>query len=122
MIFIGDPNIDFEKIEKISSVEDITNTNSSSTVLFDFDFEILKHCNSNDVKSAVVVSNITEALYTNAFNARYIITNISNAKAIQEIANEYMFDSKILTIIESSKEIESVALQGIDGVIYKDMM
>ena len=33
-----------------------------------------------------------------------------------------MFDSKILAVIEESEEIEKIALDGIDGVIYKELL
>ena len=33
-----------------------------------------------------------------------------------------MWDSKILTIIKSSDELEKVALEEIDGAIYKDIL
>ena len=41
---------------------------------------------------------------------------------MQKIAENYMFDSKILAIIKSNDELEEIALDEIDGVIYKELI
>lgn len=122
MIFLGDSNIPYETIEKITSIQMIEQTSPNATVLFDFDVQILQHCQKNDVLCAVIVKDITQALYANALMAKYIICEQSIAKTLQNLAENYMFDSKIITIINSSKEIENIALDGIDGVIYKGLL
>ncbi len=118
MILIGDGNIPYEDIKKVSSIKNILSTKPNSTVLFDFDFELLKYTVQNDINSAVVVSNIKEVIYANSLNARYIIVNKILAQKVQKIADNYMFDSKILVIIKDEDEIEQNAIYEIDGVIY----
>lgn len=44
------------------------------------------------------------------------------AKVCQNIADSYLFDSKILAVIQSEQEIESLALSHIDGAIFLDAL
>jgi len=44
---------------------------------------------------------------------------LDKVKEIQKIAENYMFDSKIIQPIKTDDEVEEVALKGIDGVIYE---
>jgi hypothetical protein len=123
MILIGDENIKYETIEKIAHRDDISKTSPSSTVLFNFSLEILKYTQANDINSAVVVNSIKEVIYAHNLGAKYII--ISREDILlqsQKIADNYMFDSKILAVIENSEEIEKNALHEIDGIIYKTLL
>lgn len=122
MILIGDKLIPFENIYRVFKVEDIQNTPSNSTILFDFEEEKLTFSYKNKINSAVVITSIKEAIYCNSLGVRYIICQKELAIRVQKIAENYMFDSKILAIIESSDEIESIALNEIDGIIYKDLL
>jgi len=122
MIIIGDQNIEYENIEKITSINDIKTTSSNATVIFDFDLDILKYTKSNDISSAVVVNSIKEVLYASSLNAKYIIPSANILIQSQKIADNYMFDSKILAIVKNSDELEEVALNEIDGAIYKDLL
>ena len=118
MILIGDDNISYENIERIDSIKDISSTKPQSTALFNFDLEILKHTQVNDINSAVIVNNIREVIYASSLNARYIIVENNLSKIAQKIADNYMFDSKILVIIKDENEIEQSAIDEIDGIIY----
>ncbi|MEA2019247.1 MAG: hypothetical protein U9N59_12435 [Campylobacterota bacterium] len=118
MILIGDKNIRYENIEKIDSISDISSTKPNSTVLFNFDMELLKYTQSNEINSAVIVNNIKEIIYSSSLNARYIIVSQELSKIAQKIADNYMLDSKILVIINSEDEMEQNAIDEIDGVIY----
>lgn len=122
MILIGDENIEYESIEKISASSEIKSTTSNSTVLYNFDFDILKYTQENTIHSAVIVKNLQEMIYASTFNVRYIIVKKNIAKEAQNIVNNYMLDSKILVIIESSDEIVENAIDEIDGVIYKKLV
>lgn len=46
----------------------------------------------------------------------------SLARVCQNIADSYLFDSKILAVIQSEQEIESLALSHIDGAIFLDAL
>jgi hypothetical protein len=122
VILLGDKDIIYEKIEKVKYCEDIKKTQSNSTVLFSFDLKILKYTFKNSINCAVIVSNIKDLIYSSKLNAKYIIVDDSILLKSQKIAENYMFDSKILAIINCCDEIENIALKGIDGIIYKNIL
>ena len=122
MILIGDKLVPFENISKIEDIKDIKETKANSTVLFNYDDDILKYCFENEISNCIVVSNIKQAIYANSLNSKYIVCNTDLAIKVQKIADNYMFDSRILAIIESSNEIEAIALNEIDGAIYKTLL
>jgi len=118
MIIIGDKYIPFENISKIDIIEDIKSTKPNSTLLFNFNKDIMVYCMNNDINYAVIVKSIKESIYANNLNAKYILPPVYFLETIQKIAENYMFDSKILAIIKNEDEIENIALKQIDGVIY----
>ncbi len=122
MILIGNDLIPYENISKIQKIEDIKHTQANSMLLFDYDEVLLKYCFENSLSYAVKVSNIKEAIFSNALETRYIISEIKTAKQIQKIADNYMFDSKNLAIIEDDEQIENIAQDEIDGVIYRRVL
>lgn len=122
MILIGDKLVPFEEISNILNIEDIKTTKANSTIAFGYNEEIMKYSFENDLNSAVIVNSIKESIYANALNAKYILANKNLAKDIQKTAENYMFDSKVLAIIESNEEIEEIASYEIDGVIYKTLL
>ena len=122
MILIGDNLIPHKGFSFIDSILDIEHTVANSTLIFNYDENLLLYCRKNALNNAIVVTSITEAIYCNALNSQYIICDKKIAKAIQKVAENYMFDAKILTIIDSNEEIEKVALSEIDGVIYSSLL
>lgn len=122
MIIIGDNFVPFENISFISTIDDIKHTKANSTLIFFYDAELLKYSYENDLSSAVIVTSITEAIYCNSLNAKYIISDKHLAIQIQKIADNYMYDSKNLVIISSNEEFEHIVKDEIDGVIYKDLI
>ena len=122
MILIGDKLVPFENIETIEKIEDIQNTKANSTLSFGYNENLLKYVYENDLNCAIKVDSIKEAIYANALNVKYIIAQKSLAKQIQKVAENYMFDSKVLAIIESNEELEEIATLEIDGVIYNSII
>ncbi len=122
MILLGDKNIPYEVITKVSKIEEIVDTKANSTILFEYNQDLLDYCCKNSLKYAVIIKSLKEAIYANALEAKYIICNKDFAKNIQEVADNYMFDSKVLAIIQSNEEFEEVAKSQIDGVIYKEIL
>ncbi len=119
MILIGDENIPYENIEKINNIEDIKNTKPNSTVLFNFDIKILKYTKLHDINSAVIANDIKEVIYASSMDAKYIIPIGDIVIQTQKTADNYMFDSKILAVIDNSDEIVEMALREIDGIVYR---
>lgn len=119
MIIIGDKLVPFEDIQYIENAENIKSTKANSTVIFNYDEKVLEYCYKNEISLAVIVTSIKEAIYCNSLNVKYIISEKELAKKIQKIADNYMYDSKNLAIIDSNEEFESIAENEIDGVIYR---
>lgn len=122
MILIGDSLVPHKDFSFIDSILDIEHTVPNSTLVFNYDENLLLYCRKNKLHPAVVVSNIKEAIYCNALNVDYLICDKKLAVKIQKIADNYMFDAKVLAIIEDSDEIEKMALNEIDGVIYSSLL
>lgn len=122
MILIGDGLIPHKNFSFVDSILDIEHTQANTNLIFNYDENLLLFARKNNLNSAIIISNIKEAIYCNALNTRYIICDKKLAKSVQKIADNYMFDSKILAIIETNDEIEKVALAEIDGVIYSSLL
>jgi len=122
MIILGDKHIEYDALYRVDNIDMIFKTPSNSVVLFDYDIDLMKYCMQNSVEYAVVVKNIKQTIYASNLDAKYIIASYDNAKILQNIAQNYMFDSKILAIIKNDEEIEKVALDSIDGAIYESIL
>lgn len=125
MILIGHPYIESESFAKADSIDAVADTPSGSTLFMPYGesrIPLCKHCVANGVKVAMQVDSITEAILANALKVRYIICEKSLAPEIQKLAENYMFDPKILCIIASESDIEWCALNEIDGVIFKEVI
>lgn len=123
MLIFGHRFLESEKFYHITNIDAITHTPPSSIIFLEFsedNLDIIKHLNSNCVKFALYVNNISEIIYASSLNAKYIITNIDLAKTAQNLAETYMFDSKILVKIEKEEDIEEIAILGIDGVVFSN--
>ncbi len=122
MIIIGDKLVPFEEVIYIKNIENIKDTKANSTIIFDYDEKTLEYSYKNNLSSAVIVSSIKESIYCNSLNVKYIISEKNLASEIQKIADNYMYDSKNLVIIDSNEEFEQTTIAQIDGVIYRELM
>lgn len=121
MILFGHRFIESESFYHIDSISAIKKTPANSLIYLDFseeNLDIVQHLVDNDIKFALYVSSIKEVIYAENLGASYIALLQPLAKDAQKIANEYLFDSKILAYIEDEDEIEDLAYQGIDGAIF----
>ena len=122
MILVGDEHIKYNTIEKISNIDDIKSTKSNNTLLIDFNFDIMKYCQKNGLNYIVKVSTIQEVIYANSLDAMFMVADQDIVIQAQQMANHYIFDTKILIAIDSSSDIEWVAFKEIDGAIYKNIL
>ncbi|MFK5937332.1 MAG: hypothetical protein QM497_02945 [Sulfurimonas sp.] len=123
MLIFGHRFIDSESFYHISNIEDISHTPPSSTIYILFEecnLDIIAYAKANDVNMALSVKNISQLMYASSLKARYIIVQKEMAKTAQNIAENYLFDAKILVKIENEEEIEEIALLGIDGVLLSN--
>jgi len=122
MIIIGDTHIPFENIVKIETIEDIKSTKPNVTVVFPFDKDIMVYCMNNGVSYAVIIGSVKHAVYANSLNAKYILPIDTDLDDTQKVAENYMFDSKVIATIENEYQISEMALRQIDGVIFHTLL
>jgi len=122
MIFIGDKLIPYETVSNVENVEEISHTQANSTVLFAYNEALMQYCFSNHIAYGIKINTLKESLYANALKAKYIICEKQMAILVQKIAQNYLFDAKVLVMIDSNDEIEEMAQLEIDGVIFKRVL
>jgi len=124
VIVIGHKLIDYPNFFRIEKVEAVHNSSPKDVLFVEVpsDYEAWSYLSKHKLAFASVAKSIKEAIFLNALDATYIIVSKNDASRFQKIANEYLFDSKILAIIESEDEIEDVAEFGVDGVIFKGVL
>lgn len=123
MIIIGHPWIKSQCFFKVFSIEGIKKSKPDDIILLEplVDSHLhAAHCQTNGIPFAIVVNTLDDALYANALGAKYIICEEDDALMIQPIANEYLFDTRILVLIHSEKEISKIARGHIDGVVFAE--
>ena len=123
MLLFGHKFIKSESFYHITDSDAIQKTPPSSTLYIHFsedNLDIIEYVNENEISFALSVKNINELIYASALNASYIVVESELAKTAQSIAENYLFDAKILTLISKEEEIEEMALLGIDGILYSN--
>jgi len=123
MLIFGHRFIDSQNFYHIQSIEAIINTPPSSTILLEFNEEnldVIKHISINSIDLALEIKNIRELVYANSLGASFILVNKELAKTAHDLAQEYLFDAKVLVNINEESEIEELALLGVDGVIFSN--
>lgn len=123
MIIIGHPWIKSHHFCKVFSIEDIQKSKTDNIVLLEplvDSHKYAEYCQANDIEFAVVVNTLDDALFSNALGAKYIICQEDDALMIQPIAQEYLFDTQILVLIYTEKDMNKIARRGIDGIIFAE--
>jgi len=121
MLLFGHRFIENENFYHIADIDAVIKTPPSSTLYLEFseeNLDIISYLNNNNINFALSIANITELIYASTLNAKYIFVHKDLAKSSQDIAESYLFDAKILVMIEDESEIEEFAIMGIDGVLF----
>jgi len=121
MIIIGHPWVNSPKFHKVFSIEEIKKSSPKDIVLIEplSDSQPLaKYCSENNIAFAVTTNTLNEAIFSNALGAKYLVCEEDDALIIHPIAQEYLFDTRVLVLIHDDKEIAKIARSGIDGVIF----
>ncbi|MBZ7986559.1 hypothetical protein [Campylobacter canadensis] len=84
--------------------------NDSKIQCIDFDEKNIKE------NSAVFCNDINEILIANALNAAFIIPNKSILNDCVNLAEYYLFDSKILSLVKTKEELFKAAKLKCDAV------
>ncbi|MEA2091554.1 MAG: hypothetical protein U9O83_04200 [Campylobacterota bacterium] len=123
MLIYGHRFIESDSFYHVPNIDAIPNTPSNATIYLDFsedNLEIINHATSNGILLALGCANISEIIYAASLGATYIIVPKELAKTAQNIANNYLFDAKILVHTTQESEIEELAILGVDGVIFSN--
>ena len=123
MLIIGHPWVKSQKFCKVFSIDDIKKSEANDIVLLEplvDSHTFARYCQENSIDYAVVVNGLDDALFANALGAKFLIAEEESALMIQPIAQEYLFDARILVLIHHEKEIPKIARSGIDGVIFAE--
>ena len=118
MQIFGHDFIENDTFTFVSDIREIKNTPPNSIILMAFDKEIITYCKKQNLTFGVHVISIKELVLASASNASYLLVDKNFSKEAQNIANEYMYDAKILLISKDENEIEFCAKNGIDGIIF----
>lgn len=117
MVIFGDPFIPSEKFYEIQTIEDTKQTPANSIVSFSYDKEMMHYCFVNEIRYVVSISELFQAVIANNLKASFILLS-QDLLSFQKVAENYLFDTKVLIEIASEKQINSLAKDGIDAVVY----
>ena len=121
MLIFGSEYIESSKFVKVVNEQDIEQTTPKDILLLsDFTppYNLAKYCQKNELAFAIEAKNILDAIYANSFDASFVIADFKLAKELQTIANEYLWDMKVLAKVTKESDLEIVAKAFIDGAIF----
>lgn len=121
MLLFGHPYIDFEPFYHIDEIDEIERTPANSTLFLHFresNLDIIKHMQQNNLSFALEAATVSEVVFAHNLGAKYILVKENLAKSAQNIAENYLFDAKILCRLESGTDLAEKISEGIDGVIF----
>lgn len=119
MILIGHPDVQSQFFYRVDTIEHIASTPSQSVVLFDYQVFLCEYCKANGIAMAIHVRHIKELMLAHALGASFLVVDKALAIHAQKIADDYLFDSKILLLGHDDEEIEFAALNGVDGILFE---
>ncbi len=123
MIIIGHQYIDSPPFFRVKILHTIEQTLANSVIVIENLYEkmdIIEFAKRNNLLFAIEIESLKEALLAQALGSSYVICDLDLAKEVQVLANEYLWDMKVLVAISKESELEVVAKAFIDGVIYKN--
>lgn len=125
MIIFGHQAIEAPRFRRVENREAIKTIPANEVVFFesssDKDYALGRFCYEEEVAYAVQVNSLTELLIYAALGAKFAVL-ADFLQSYQKIAEHYLLDTKILTIIERESQIEEVAKLGIDGVVFSHFL
>ncbi|WP_324172221.1 hypothetical protein [Sulfurimonas sp.] len=123
MLIYGHRFIQSDIFYHVTNIDAISKTPPNSTIFLNFsedNLETINHATSNEITLALGVKNITQIIYASSLGTSFIVIPKELAKTAQNIANDYLFDAKILIQVEDESELEELAIIGVDGVIFSN--
>ena len=77
-----------------------------------------KEMTERGVSLALHVSDLRELVYICNLGVKYAVANKEDALGMQKAMDGYLYDTKLLVLIDEEEEIEWVAANEIDGVLF----
>ncbi len=121
MLLFGHPYIDYKPFYHIEEIDEIEYTPANSTLFLHFkeeSLDIIRYMQKNHLTFALQASDLNEVIFAHNLGAKYILVNETLAKSAQNVAENYLFDAKILCHLKSDTNLEEKIIEGIDGVIF----
>lgn len=88
-----------------------------------YDESLIKLLQKSGEKWAICVKQKDELFLANALGASFILLDDEKlASFASKVAEFYLFDSKILLLVNELKNLEKAYELGVDGVILKDFL
>jgi len=119
MQVFGHKWIESEPFYRVRSEAEITSTPPNGLLQLEpleNALTLAKHCQKNGLRYVLEIGSIQEAIFANLLGATYLLCNKALAKELMPIAQNYLFDTRILATIKED-EIEEMAKSGVDGVV-----
>lgn len=123
MIIFGHPWIKNKRFKKVFSIDAIEKVLPREIILLELlsdSIDLAHYCQEKQKEFAVTVTSISDAIFANALGGTYIICPIEDAVSIQPVAQEYLFDTKVLVLAGHEREIRKIAELSIDGVVFPE--
>jgi hypothetical protein len=123
MIILNDPIFSDELFMEISSKEELEKLSAGVTPLFIFnqnDLELYKFCKENSIPYAVEVHDLLDYIFVSNLGAKYAIVDsiiFGLPRKLQQIADSYLLETKVIMPIGDYSEIPNWINSEIDGVI-----
>jgi len=118
MIILNDNRFSDERFYNASTLEDISNSQNNSTIIFEYNeknLDLYKFCFTNNIDYGVEITTLKELIFISNLGAKYAFCSIQNASSLQKFADNYLINTKIIVKSDISN-IEKIANQEIDGI------
>ncbi|HEB9308804.1 TPA: hypothetical protein RZK30_001564 [Campylobacter coli] len=90
---------------------------------FLYNEEIIQNAKNENLDFAVLIQDKNEIFLSNALGAKFLLFDDENlARFASEVAEFYLFDSKILLLVENLHKLEKAYKLRLDGVILKSLI
>jgi len=123
MLLFGHPYIEFKPFYHIDEINTIELTPPNSILFLQFrqeNLDVIRHMQRSDLPFALEVANVGEVVLAHNLGAKYIVVDPKLSKSAQNVAENYLFDAKILCRLEGMADLEEKIIEGIDGVIFSE--
>lgn len=118
MILIGHSDIQSSPFFRVLSRDTISKTPSHATLFCDYNVDLCRYAHEHGLTLAVHVRQIKELILAHAMRVSYLVVDKSLVLNAQKIADDYLFDAKILLLSDTEDDIEFAALNSIDGILF----